>query len=211
MEVDLYKIDGTVTGEKVDLPDSIFNIEPNDDAIYLAVKVQTTNNRQGTSASKNRALIHGGGKKPWRQKGRGTARAGSTRSPLWVGGARIFGPQPRHFHKKINKKVKKLARRSALSYKAQNNEIIVVENFNLETAKTKEMFLILRSLKLDSEKVLLLIPQAIPNRDNKILHASKNIPLLSIREAEYISTYDILNCKTLLMQKDSIERLQAVL
>lgn len=211
MEVDLYKIDGNQSETKVELPDTIFNIEPNDDAVHLAVRVQTTNNRQGTVGTKNRRLITGGGRKPWRQKGRGTARAGSTRSAIWVGGARTFGPQPRDFHLKIMKKVKKLARRSALTYKARNNQIMVVENFDLQTSKTKEMKEILKHLKLETKKVLLLVPQAVPNNQNKILRTAKNLPFLAVREAENVSTYDILNCKVLLMQQGSIERLQLVL
>lgn len=211
MEVELYKIDGTQSGEKVELPDTVFNIEPNDDAISLAVRVQRANSRQGTAGSKNRRLITGGGKKPWKQKGRGTARAGTSRSPVWVGGARAFGPQPRDYSMRIPKKVKKLARRSALTYKARGNEVLVVENFELENPKTKEMYAILQNLNLDSKKVLFLVPQPMPNAENKMLRASRNIPFLAVREAANASTYDILNCKVLLIQKDSIDSLKSVL
>ncbi|MCK5737630.1 50S ribosomal protein L4 [bacterium] len=211
MELDLYKVDGSLSGKKVTLPEEVFGIEPNDHVIYLAVKVQLTNSRQGTSASRNRRLIHGGGKKPWRQKGRGTARAGSTRSPLWVGGARVFGPQPRDFGMKITKKMKKLARRSALAYKAKDSDIVMVEDFSLESPKTKALFAILQNLSCVGRKILLLVPEAVPLAENKILLASRNIPGLEVRAAKDVSTYDLLNCKTLLVQESSIENLEAVL
>ncbi len=211
MELDLLKIDGTQTGTKVALPDDIFNVEPNDHAIYLAVCVQMTNSRQGTVGSKNRRLITGGGKKPWRQKGRGTARAGTSRSPLWVGGARIFGPQMRDYHSKINKKVKKLARCSALTYKARQNEILVVEDFDLQNPKTRELYRILEQLSLAGKKVLLVVPRVVSTADNKILRAGRNIPNLAIRVAGELSTLDILNSKTLLMQQSSIGQIETVL
>jgi large subunit ribosomal protein L4 len=211
MELDLYNIDGTLSGEKVTLPDAVFNIEPNDHAIYLAVKVRQTNMRQGTAASRNRRLIRGGGKKPWKQKGRGTARSGSSRSSVWVGGARTFGPQPRAYHMKITKKVKSLARRSALTYKALNHEIKVVKDFELENPKTKEMFAILKNLELNSQKVLFMVPNAVAKAENKIMRAGRNIPNLEIRVAVDASTFDILNCKTLLVQQSSIQRLEATL
>lgn len=211
MELDIYNIDGTLTGEKINLPDAVFNIEPNDHAIYLAVKVQQTNMRQGTAASRNRRIIRGGGRKPWKQKGRGTARAGTTRSPIWVGGARIFGPQPRNYNMKMTKKLKKLARRSALTYKALNQEIKVVKDFDLENPKTKEMFTILKNLELDSEKVLLMVPNSVSKEENKIVRAGRNIPDFEIRVASDASTFDILNCKTLLVQQSSIQRLEATL
>ena len=138
MNLDIYKIDGSVTGEKIELADDIFGIQPNDHAIYLSVKSYLANQRQGTHKSKERGEVSGGGKKPWKQKGRGGARAGTTRSPLWVGGGTIFGPRPRDYREDIPKKVKKLARRSALSYKVKDEQLIIVEDFNFENPKTKE-------------------------------------------------------------------------
>jgi len=211
MELDLYNIDGTLTGEKVTLPDAVFNIEPNDHAIYLAVKVQQANLRQGTAASRNRRLIRGGGKKPWKQKGRGTARSGSSRSSVWVGGSRAFGPQPREYHLKITKKVKSLARRSALTYKALNHEIKVIKDFELENPKTKEMFAILKNLELNTQKVLLMVPDTVAKAENKVMRAGRNIPNFEIRVAANASTFDILNCKTLLVQQSSIQRLEATI
>ncbi|MBN1351455.1 50S ribosomal protein L4 [candidate division KSB1 bacterium] len=207
MELDVYNIEGTATGEKMELPDSIFNIEPNDHVIYQAIRAQMTRSRKGTASSKNRALVRGGGRKPWRQKGRGTARAGTSRSPLWVGGGRTFGPQPHEYRFKLPKKVNKLARRSAYTYKARKNQIIIVENFTIDNAKTKEMNLILKQLSMDKSKVLLLVP----GKDDSILLASKNIPKLTVRMADTPSTYDILNSDKLLIQKDSLDKIKAVL
>jgi len=207
MELDVYNIDGNMTGEKIALPDDIFNIEPNDHAIYMAVRAQMTRNRQGTAASKNRALVNGGGKKPWRQKGRGTARAGTSRSPVWVGGGCAFGPQPHKYTFRLPKKVNRLARRSAYSYKAKDHEIIIVEDFALANPKTKEMVTILKNLNVQKEKVLLLVP----GKDDVILRAARNIEKLTVRMADTPSTYDILNAKKLLIQKESIEKIKAVL
>lgn len=211
MELQLYKIDGTQTGTPVNLPESVFNIEPNDHVIYQAVRTQLSNSRQGTFGSKTRSEVRGGGKKPWRQKGRGTARAGSSRSSVWVGGARIFGPKAHEFNLKITKKMKKLARRSAFTYKARKNEIVVVEDFNLENPKTREMFAILKNLKVVGQKVLLLVPEVVASKDNKILRAGRNIPNFQIRTVMEVSTYDIMNCNVLLIQKSSMEKLEAVL
>ncbi len=146
MESVVYKTDGSPSGEKVKLPEHVFGVEPNRHVIYLAVKAQTTNSRQGTASTKTRSMVSGGGKKPWRQKGRGMARAGTIRSPLWVGGGRVFGPHPREYEMKLPKKVKRLARVSVYSDKARNEALMVVEDFKLSQAKTKEMFGILRSL-----------------------------------------------------------------
>jgi large subunit ribosomal protein L4 len=156
MKLDIYKIDGTKSGEKIELKDEIFKIEPNDHAIYLTVKAYLANRRQGTHKAKERNEVHGGGKKPWRQKGRGGARAGSTRSPLWVGGGTIFGPKPRDYHQDVNKKVKKLARKSALSYKAKSKQLMVVEDFNFDAPKTKEFSEVIKALKLEDKKSLFL-------------------------------------------------------
>ncbi|OQX88887.1 50S ribosomal protein L4 [candidate division KSB1 bacterium 4484_87] len=206
MELDVYKITGELSGKKVKLPKAIFKAEPNDHLIYMAVRTQLWNRRQGTAATKNRALVRGGGKKPWRQKGRGTARAGTTRSPLWAGGGRIFGPQPRDLHMKITKKMKKLARISAYSYKAKEEGIVLVESVKLENPKTREMFSVLRNLSLNDKKVLFLTEQ----HDPTVLLAGRNIPNLTIRQAENASTYDILNCQVLLIEDSAIKKIKEV-
>ena len=204
MKVDLYKTDGTVTADPVDLSPDIFEIQPNDHVLYMAVRAQLANKRAGTASTKTKGEVRGGGRKPWRQKGRGVARAGSIRSPLWVGGGRTFGPKPRSFSIKLPKKVKRLARKSALSYKASEENIMVVEDFTVESGKTRDMFAILRNLDLDSKKTLLLIPA----KDDKLLRAGRNIPNLVIREALHASTYDLLNCDVLLIQRSALDRLQ---
>ncbi|MBN1155859.1 50S ribosomal protein L4 [candidate division KSB1 bacterium] len=204
MELDVYKIDGTPSGEKLTLSDQIYNIEPNDHAIYLAVKSYLKNNRQGNAASKNRANVRGGGKKPWRQKGRGTARAGTSRSPVWVGGGRTFGPQPRDLSMKLPKKVKLLAKLSALTYKARDEKISIIEDFTLDAAKTREISMILKNIKLDNEKTLFVIPEY----DKDKIRASSNIPNLTIRVASDLNPYDILNCSTMLLQKSTLEKIE---
>lgn len=201
MKVDVYKIDGSLTGRQVELNPEVFAVEPNDHAIYLAVKAYLANQRQGTAKTKDRSEVRGGGRKPWRQKGRGTARAGSIRSPLWVGGGNVFGPKPRDYEMKLPKKVKQLACCSALTYKAKNNQIIVVEDFNFEVPKTKEMFNIIKSLNLSSKKTLLLTGDY-----NKTLYLSgRNIPTLNVLEAQKASTYDILNNSVLLLQESALD------
>jgi len=201
MKLDVYKIDGTLTGRQVELNPEVFAVKPNDHAIYLAVKAYLANQRQGTAKTKERSEVRGGGRKPWRQKGRGTARAGSIRSPLWVGGGTVFGPKPRDYELKLPKKLKLLARLSALTYKAQNNQIIVVEDFNLEQPKTKEIFNILKALNLSDKKTLLLTGDY-----NKTIYLSgRNIPTLNVLEAQKASTYDILNNKVLLLQESALD------
>lgn len=206
MELDVYKIDGISSGTAAELPGEVFNVEPNDHVIYQAVRCQMTNSRQGTVATKNRALVRGGGRKPWRQKGRGTARVGTIRSPLWVGGGRVFGPQPRNFRMKINKKMKRQARQAAYSYKAMQEAVMLVEDFKLENAKTKEMYQILKNLKLDNKKVLLLTA----DYDAMVVRAGRNIPNLIIRQATDVSTYDILNCEILLIQQNALDKITEV-
>ncbi|MFQ5772377.1 MAG: 50S ribosomal protein L4, partial [bacterium] len=146
MEFSVYKIDGKRSTRKVNFPDNFLDKAPNSHAVYLAVKTQNANSRQGTTATKTRSMVRGGGKKPWRQKGRGVARAGTNRSPLWVGGGRVFGPHPRDYNMRLPKKVKSLARTAVYSDKAKNNLITIVEDFKLENPKTKEMYHILQSL-----------------------------------------------------------------
>lgn len=201
MKIEVYKIDGTKTGKQVELNPEIFEIVPHDHSIYLAVKLYNANQRQGTHKTKERNEVRGGGKKPWRQKGRGTARAGSTRSPLWKGGGTIFGPRPRDYGFKLPRKVKKLALKSALSYKAKGNEIFVVEDFTLEQPKTKDMVQILKSLQLDTKKTLLLTGK----NDNAVYKSGNNIPKFKVLEAKNASIYDILNSKALLLQQSAVE------
>lgn len=206
MKLEVYKIDGAASGKAVTLPKEVFDVTPNDHVIYQDVRRIMTNRRQGTVATKNRALVRGGGKKPWRQKGRGTARAGTTRSPIWVGGGRVFGPQPRDFEMKLTKKMMRLARVSAYTYKAKDAKVMVVEDFKLEQPKTKAMFQILKSLNLQDQKVLLLTSEYDP----LVLRAGRNIPNLIIRQATDATTYDILNCETLLIQQQAIEKITEV-
>lgn len=204
MKVDVYKIDGSKSSSKVELSDEIFGIEPNDHVIYLAVKAFLANQRQGTHKAKERAEVRGGGRKPWKQKGRGGARAGTIRSPLWVGGGTIFGPRPRNYRQKLNKKVLQLARKSALSYKAKADQIIVVEDFDFDSPKTKELLSILSALKINGKKTLLL---TAGNRQ-KVYLSGRNLPKLSILEASNASTYDLVNNQLLLLQKSAVEEIQ---
>ena len=206
MEIDVHKIDGAPAGKPVALPNDVFDVKPNDHLIYQAVRSQMTNSRQGTASTKNRAMVRGGGRKPWRQKGRGTARAGTTRSPLWVGGGRVFGPEPRNLKMKITKKMKRQARQSAYAYKAKQEAVMLVEDFKLENPKTKEMYQILKNLKVEDKKVLLLTTDYDPT----IVRAGRNIPNLFIRQASDASTYDILNCDLLLIQQNALDKIVEV-
>lgn len=201
MELDVFKIDGSKSTHKVKLADDIFNIEPSDHAIYLSVKSYLANQRQGTHKTKERSEVRGGGKKPWKQKGRGGARAGTTRSPLWIGGGTTFGPRPRNYRQDLSKNVKRLARKSALSYKAKNNEIVVVEDFNYDEPKTKDVVEMLEALELNEKKVLLLTNGNLEN----VYKSARNIQKIQTLEADKASTYDILNNQVLLVQKGGIE------
>jgi large subunit ribosomal protein L4 len=201
MKLDIYKIDGKSSGKKIDMSKDIFGIEPNDHAIYLAVKTHLANKRQGTHKSKERGEIRGGGKKPWKQKGRGGARAGTSRSPLWVGGGRIFGPRPRDYSQGIPKKVKSLARKSAFSYKVKDEQIIIVEDFNFEVSKTKEFSNILKALNVVGKKFLILTNGTQEN----VYKSGRNIPKVKILEANKASTYDILNNQVLILQKSAVD------
>ena len=207
VKLDVYKTDGKPTGDQVALPGKVFGIEPNNHAIWLAITTEMANKRQGTVQTKNRSAVRGGGRKPWRQKGRGTARAGTIRSPLWVGGGRIFGPSPRSYHKKITKKMKILARKSALAVKAREDRIKLVEDFAFEQPKTKQMELILKQLKLTNDKTLLITSKT----DRFLWLSSRNIPKLSIKQADGFSTYDVISAEKLLIQKSALKRVGEVL
>ncbi|HCY74688.1 MAG TPA: 50S ribosomal protein L4 [Ignavibacteriales bacterium] len=204
MTLDVLKIDGSKSGDTIDLSDSIFAIEPNDHAIYLSVKAYLANQRQGTSKSKERGEVRGGGKKPWKQKGRGGARAGTSRSPLWVGGGTIFGPRPRDYRQDLPKKVRRLARKSALSYKAKDSQLLVIEDFNIEQPKTKEFSKILSALKVNGKKVLLLTEL---NNQN-VYRSGRNIPKVKVLEASKASTYDLLNNQILILQKSAVKEIE---
>lgn len=199
MNVQAYTTSGSKSDE-VALNDSVFGIEPNAHMVYHAVRVHLGNKRQGTSKTKERAEVRGGGKKPWRQKGRGTARAGTTRSPLWVGGGTIFGPRPRNYSRKLPVKMRQLARKSAYAMKAQDEQIMVVEDFKVKEPKTREMHAILTALSLQSTKTLLIVAEY----DKDLWLAGRNIPTLEIREASKASTYDVLNNQMLLIQKSAL-------
>jgi len=207
MKLEVYKTDGTKSGETVDLSKDIFEIKPNDHVIYLAVKTYLANQRQGTHKAKERGEVNGGGKKPWKQKGRGGARAGTTRSPLWVGGGSIFGPKPHSYRKKINKKVNALARKSALSYKAKANQIVIVEDFNFDAPKTKNFIDILSKLQLKGKKALLLTNGTQEN----VYKSGRNIEKVNVLEANKASAYDLLNNQVLVLQKSAVNILESTL
>ncbi|HJZ41760.1 MAG TPA: 50S ribosomal protein L4 [Bacteroidales bacterium] len=204
MELAVIDKAGKETGRKVQLMDTIFSIEPNDHAIYLDVKQYLANKRQGTHKSKERNEIAGSTRKIKRQKGTGGARAGSIKNPLFTGGGRVFGPQPRDYHFKLNKKVKLLARKSALTYKARNNEIMVLEDFSLETPKTKDYIAILSNLKIDGKKSLVVLNE--PNKN--IYLSSRNLSGTRVVSISELTTYDILNSASLVFVESSLDNFQ---
>lgn len=195
MELSVYKIDGTESGKKVTLNDAVFGIEPNDHAIYLDVKQYLANQRQGTHKTKDRSEVAYSTKKIVRQKGSGGARHGSIKSNIFVGGGRAFGPKPRDYSFKLNKKVKRLARCSALSYKAQESAITVVEPFTMEAPKTKELIGILNNIKANSRGVLVVLPE----NSNNIYLSSRNLENVKVITVNELNTYDIMNAYTLVL------------
>ncbi|MEE4198959.1 MAG: 50S ribosomal protein L4 [Bacteroidales bacterium] len=204
MELSIVNITGEDTGKKVTLHDSIFKIEPNDHAIYLDVKQYLANKRQGTHKAKERNEIAGSTKKIKRQKGTGTARAGSIKSPVFRGGGRVFGPKPRDYSFKLNKKVKQLARKSALSYKAKDNNIKVLENFSFEAPKTREFVGLRNNLGVADKKVLLVLSE----QNKNIYLSSRNLQDVKVVNVSDINTYDIVNASVVLLVENSIEPLQ---
>ena len=201
MELAVYNIKGEDTGKKVTLNDEVFALaKPNEHAVYLDVKQYLANQRQGTSKSKERSEISGSTKKLGRQKGGGGARHGDIKSPVMVGGGRIFGPKPRNYGFKLNKKVKALARRSALTFKAQNNQIVVVEDLNFEAPKTKEFVNFAKNLKLDGQKVVLVLE----NQNKNVFLSARNIEQASVYTASELNTYRVLNNKTLVLTESSV-------
>ncbi len=204
MELAVFNKTGKETGRKVELMDAIFSIEPNDHAIYLDVKQYLANKRQGTHKSKERNEISGSTRKLKKQKGTGGARAGSIKNPLFTGGGRVFGPQPRDYSFKLNKKVKQLARKSALTYKARNNEILVLEDFNLEAPKTKDYQAVLASLQINGKKSLVVLNE--PNKN--IYLSSRNLMGTRVVIASELTTYDILNSNSLVFFESSLDNIQ---
>lgn len=201
MEIEVYNIQGQKTDKKVTLNDAIFGIEPNQQAMFMDTRQFLANRRSGTHSTKERNAIVGSTKKIKRQKGTGTARAGSIKSPLFRGGGRIFGPTPRDYDFKLNKKLKRLARKSALSAKLNDGEIMVVEDFNLDTAKTKEFVAILKNLELQDTKALVVAPVV---NDNLAL-SSRNVPKVRVRRADSLNTYEILDNKKVVLLEGALE------
>ena len=207
MEINVLNINGQETGRKVTLNDAIFGIEPNDHVIYLDVKQYMANQRQGTAKAKERSEHAGSTRKLGRQKGGGGARHGDINSPLLRGGGRVFGPTPRDYGFKLNKKVKALARRSALSYKAQENAIVVVEDFAMEAPKTKEFLNIAKNLKVDGKKVLMVLPEANKN----VYLSARNLQKAEVIEASNVNTYKVLDADVLVITEKSLETIDGIL
>ena len=203
MELPIFKKDGSQSKNNLTVEPGLIEIKPNKDTIYYAVISQMTNSRQGTNSTKSRSMVSGGGRKPFRQKGTGNARAGTNRSPLWRGGGRIFGPKPHDYNFKLPRKVKKLARISALALKLKEGKVTVVEDFNLEEIKTKYFQDILKSFEIEKKKVLFVTAEKSEN----IYKSSRNIPNVNVILVDTLSTYDILNCENLLIQKSAFEKI----
>jgi len=205
MELAILNSSGKETGRKVDLNDAIFGIEPNDHAIYLDTKQFLANQRQGTHKSKERGEVAGSTRKIKKQKGTGTARAGNIRNPLFRGGGRVFGPKPRFYGFKLNKKVKQLARKSALSYKASTNNIIVLEDFSFESPKTKEIIKMGNNLNITNKKSVFVLPE----QNNNIYLSSRNVQGVDVVMASELSTYKIMRASTLILVESAVDVLQA--
>ncbi|MEH0157006.1 50S ribosomal protein L4 [Limibacter armeniacum] len=202
MELAVVNIQGAETGRTVNLPDSVFGIEPNDHAIYLDVKQYLANQRQGTHKSKERAEITGSTRKLKKQKGTGTARAGSIKSPVFVGGGRVFGPKPRNYSFKLNKKLKQLARKSALAYKASEQNITVVEAFNFDAPKTKSYAAVLEALSLTGTKTLLVTGDVNTN----VVKSARNLPKTKVATVADLNTYDIMHTERVILVEDAVEK-----
>jgi len=204
MEVNVLNVSGKETGTTVQLPESVFGIEPNDHAIYLDVKQFLANQRQGTHKSKQRNEIAGSTRKLYKQKGTGGARAGSVKSPLFNGGGRVFGPQPRDYSFKLNKKLKSLARKSALTYKAQDNSILILEDFSFDDIKTKNYVKLIADLNVADVKTLLVLPAA----NNNVYLSSRNLKKTKVITADQLNTYDVLNAGKLLLTTGSVKSVE---
>lgn len=204
MEVSVVKYSGEDTGRKVSLSDAIFGVEPNDHAIYLDVKQYLANQRQGTHKSKEKAEVNKSTRKIKKQKGTGTARAGSAKSPIFRGGGRVFGPRPRNYSFKLNKKVKELARKSALAYKASDNNIAVIEKFSFEAPKTKEYMKLLTNLALEGKKSLLVLADV----DRNIVLSSRNLSNAKVTTASQLNTYDVLHADNLIISEEAFQKFE---
>lgn len=207
MEISVLNIKGEDTGRKVTLNESIFGIEPNDHVLYLDVKQYLANQRQGTAKSKERSEHAGSTRKLGRQKGGGGARRGDINSPVLVGGGRVFGPKPRDYRFKLNKKVKSLARKSALSYKAQENAIVVVEDFTFEAPKTKGFVNVAKNLKVDGRKTLLVLPEVNKN----VYLSARNLQRTEIMTASALNSYKVLNADVLVVTENSLKAIDGIL
>ncbi len=207
MELDIYSKDGKSTGKKAKLNDAVFAIEPNDHAIWLDVKQHLANKRQGTSKTMEKSEVSGSTRKLHRQKGTGGSRKGSIKSPLFKGGARIFGPKPRDYHFKLNKKVKDLARRSALTHKAKDGSIKVLDALSIDTPRTKDYLALLKAFEMGTRKSLLVVPA----KDDKVMLSARNIQGARVVVASDLNTYDIMNANGLLIVKEAIAPLEAIL
>ena len=205
MKIDIINIDGQSTGKQVDLPEDIFGVEPNEHAVYLAVKLHLANKRQGTNKTKERGEIKGSTKKIKRQKGTGTARAGDIKNPLFRGGGRVFGPRPRTYDMKVNKKVRALARKSALSDKQSQGNLVVVEDFTFEAPKTKQFKGILEKLNISDKKSVLVTG----DMDKQLYLSSRNLPKTSVTRAADLNTYEIVKAQTLVLSEGAIEQIKA--
>lgn len=201
MKFDIYTNEGTQTKNTVEGFDSVFGVEPNKHTVYMTVRSEMGHLRQGSSKTKTRAEVSGGGRKPWKQKGRGTARAGSTRSPIWVGGGRAFGPVPRTYDVKVNKKVRQNARRSVLSDKVANSAVKIVESFAITESKTKLFAQMMKNLEVREKKVLFLISEW----DDNFYLAGRNLPNVAIVETAYASAYDLLDNDVIVMDEASVK------
>ena len=206
MEVAVYNIKGAVTNNMVTLDDSVFAIEPNDHAIYLDVKQYLANQRQGTHSSLEKSVVSGSTKKLHKQKGTGGSRKGSIKNPLYRGGARIFGPQPRDYSFKLNKKLKKLARKSALSYKVKDAQLTILEDFSFENPKTKNFTELMKNLQIVGKKVLLVVSAP----DENILLSARNLKRVKVMNAADLNTYDILDATRLLITEGSIKEIEKI-
>ncbi len=200
MELTIYNINGEATDKKVTLDDSIFGIEPNEHVIWLDVKQYLANQRQGTHKTKERSEVAGSSRKIIRQKGSGGARRGNIKSPLLVGGGRVFGPRPRNYGFKVNKKTKVLARKSALSLKAKNNAIVVVEDFEFDAPSTKSLVKVTKNLQLADKKLLFVLP----NQNKNVYLSARNLPGVNIITASDINTYKIMDCNNLVITESSM-------
>ncbi|HGY57387.1 MAG TPA: 50S ribosomal protein L4 [Caldithrix abyssi] len=207
MNVAVFDINGKKTGKEAELNDTIFAGEINEHVVWLDIKALMANKRQGTHATKGRSYVSGGGRKPFRQKGTGRARQGSTRAPHHVGGGRVFGPSPHGYYQKVNKKVKKIARRSALTDKAQNQNIVVIEDFQMDAPKTKTIISMLEGFKLSGKRVLILTNGNAPN----IYKSAENVYKVEVREDVTFSSYDVVKAHTILIQEGALNKINEVL